>query len=133
MELKVGQTIYAIKLSKSQLGKEALIIGQSYKVIGINKSQGIFFIDNLVDKGNMFRLIEFAEYFTNEPPKKERYFIVFFNGDSNRGTSDVIIENGEYVNRKFIKDHLITHLKDESIAVTNIIELSKTDYESWNK
>lgn len=136
MELKVGQTITCKKerhLSKSQ----CTTIGREYEVVE-NKEGGITIID---DEGevHVFSLFRnsFAEYvfdyFTTEPPKKERYFIVFYNLKDSGYNHSVHFSHGEYPNKQKIETIISNVSSDLIVGITNIIELSKTDFESWNK
>ena len=77
---------------------------------------------------------EFAEYFTTEPHKKERYFIVFYKTDVNQGGMDIIQKDGNYINySQTIKDIKNSVKNAKETIITNIIELNQQDYESWNK
>lgn len=68
---------------------------------------------------------------------KNRYFIVtcmfLSNLQQRYCTVGMVTENGKYVRKKDIKEDLKTFyvLDDNNVIITNIIELSKKDYECF--
>lgn len=63
---------------------------------------------------------------------EKRYFIVFFNTECSQGLVNTITDR-IYLNRnKVIKD-LKESIGCEIVTLTNIKEISKEDYEQWNK
>ena len=66
----------------------------------------------------------------------KRYFIMFFQGDSNGepvvGDIPGTTENGEYINRKDICTAIESAFNCKNVTFTNIIELSKEDYIQYN-
>lgn len=82
---------------------------------------------------------EITEYFTKlgdvqiQEGNAERYFIVFFNGSNTIG-SCTISTNG-YVKRSTIHDYILKHYghNKTTYAITNVVELSKNDFENYKK
>ena len=69
---------------------------------------------------------------------KNRYFIVMYVAKSNTGhiiNQGHFETNGHYLSLKGTIDFIRKGSQDAvtNIAITNIIELSKSDYEDWNK
>ena len=129
MELKVGQTIYAIK-EYSVDGNIALIKQKGYPIMAISKIHFGF----TSEFGELyFRISDFAEYFTTEPPKTERYFIVFYNLNDSGYNHSVSFSQFEYPNKQEIVSIISNESRDLDVGITNIIELNQQDYESWNK
>ena len=129
MELKVGQTIYAIK-EYSVDGNIALIKQKGYPIMAISKIHFGF----TSEFGELyFRISDFAEYFTTEPPKTERYFIVFYDGNTDIGYCEVITTDGQYISQTQAREAIKEHVGHENHSITNIIELNQQDYESWDK
>jgi len=68
---------------------------------------------------------------------KRRYFIVFYTGNSNDGKGQTIgyasLYRDGYLNKEtLIKDiGIISNINNP--VLTNIMEITKSDYETWNK
>lgn len=68
--------------------------------------------------------------------KKKRYFIVFYYGIYPAGQGDGSVNvktDGAYVNFRDITKMLENEHNFSQVAFTNIIELSKKDFEDWEK
>jgi hypothetical protein len=65
-----------------------------------------------------------------------RYFIVtyhFYTKNKNWGIGSSVITSPKYPRRKFVLQEAINDTSEiTEIAITNIIELSEEDYESYN-
>ena len=133
MELKVGQTIYAINECVMDDEKKTLTIGKGYVVYGID-GNGQFMVYDDEGEKHYFPKDDVATFFTTEPPKTERYFIVFYKTDVNQGGMDIIQKDGNYINySQTIKDIKNSVKNAKETIITNIIELNQQDYESWDK
>lgn len=130
MKLKPGQTIYAINECRLiRDNRPTLTIGEPY-IIDWSNSKEFSITDD--EKGpHSFDIYDFDEYFTTKPPKKERYFIVFFETEKDCGTLSLISES--YPNRKETKNFIRESEKAIYVGITDIQELNQQDYESWNK
>jgi len=72
----------------------------------------------------------YQEVVKEEKPA-ERYFIVFYAGwNSLHGHYLLIMHEGKYPQHKFIEEKIEEDC-GMSVAITNIIELSKEDFDSW--
>jgi len=68
----------------------------------------------------------------------ERYFLIFYTGSLDTGGQQLgymtsVIKNGNFVNAKDI----VKWLKEQNptttnFVITNLIELSKSDFETWS-
>lgn len=67
----------------------------------------------------------------------ERYFIVFYEGiNGNKVSSGNLTQkmvDGLFVNRIELGNFLRDTYHYYSVSITNIVEVSKNDYEQWNK
>ena len=132
MELKVGQTIYAINECVMDDEKKTLTIGKGYVVYGID-GNGQFMVYDDEGEKHYFPKDDVATFFTTEPPKTERYFIVFYDGNTDIGYCEVITTDGQYISQTQAREAIKEHVGHENHSITNIIELNQQDYESWNK
>lgn len=136
MELKVGQTIYAIDVCLMDTNEESLTIGKGYEIKKSNKDT-ITIIDDVGDDHEYDKTCDSIDYFglffTTEPPKTERYFIVFYDGNTDIGYCECITTDGQYVSQTQARTAIKEHVGHENHSITNIIELNQQDYESWNK
>lgn len=129
MELKVGQTI-TCKKGMHQDGYVIIIPNVNYQI----KRVLAMHFDIISEVGEYsFGNSEFVEYFTTEPPKKERYFIVFYNLNDSGYNHSVSFSQLEYPNKQEIVSIISNESRDLDVGITNIIELNQQDYESWNK
>ena len=135
MELKVGQII-TCKKERNVYKKSCLTIGKGYEITNIDED----YVTIIDDDGDVheFSFIETSvkfvgKYFTTEPPKTERYFIVFYDGNTDIGYCEVITTDGQYVSQTQALSAITEHVGHENHSITNIIELNQQDYESWNK
>ena len=63
-----------------------------------------------------------------------RYFIVTWQSERASGSATVTTSRNKYINRDlFIEELKDTHDNISNISITNIIELSKKDFNNWNK
>ena len=61
-----------------------------------------------------------------------RYFIVMWRSTNTTGTATVKTPRNRYINRdSFINDIQVTN-EVSDVVITNIIELSKRDFNNWN-
>ena len=70
--------------------------------------------------------------------KKNRYFLVFYNGvceDKSivNGNCDFTVRKGHFINSNDTISQLkkVQRKKVESLVLTNIIEMSKSDFKDW--
>lgn len=135
MQLKLGQTITCIKDFYLRQ-KQCLTKKKQYKIVKSNEV-GITIIDDENEEHDFqydaTSKNVISEYFTTEPPKKERYFIVFFNGNPDIGYLECITTDGGYISQTQALGAITEYVGYEDHTITNIIELNQQDYESWNK
>ena len=134
MELKVGQTI-TCKKERFVGNDKCTTINKDYEIVDINK-YAIIIIDDEGDEHNFIlddkkHEAYLGKYFTTEPPKKERYFIVFYKGDNIEGNLSFI--SNEYPNRTETMEVIKKDRKTPWAIIVDIQELNQQDYESWNK
>ena len=91
--------------------------------------------DQLKEQGKAFDTSE--EQALNIDIVSQRYFIVSYISNVVRGsmTGNLdVVTNGEYLNRVLTIENIRESIKQDcsDIVITNIIELSKIDYESWS-
>lgn len=68
--------------------------------------------------------------------QNRRYFIVYFtgldgDGELRRGKVLMFVEDGGYVNEKFIHDKIVQEHGLQEPFITNINELSQSDFEDF--
>lgn len=126
MELKAGDIIFS-----KDSGKEFKVASIGKKSFAAMDENGIHYQYSYKNFDKYFCNVfgSLNANFTTEPPKTERYFIVFYENTMVAKTRGIysFTTNGEYPNRKETEGILIGK------RITNIIELNQQDYESWNK
>ena len=73
----------------------------------------------------------FENQATASESEKKRYFIVSYLNDDYKGECTVVTSNNEYINREEIR--MAAPNVYGSFAVTNIIELTKSEFEIYNQ
>lgn len=73
----------------------------------------------------------FENQATASESEKKRYFIVSYLNDDYKGECTVVTSNNEYINREEIR--MAAPNVYGSFAVTNIIELTKSEFETYNQ
>ena len=73
----------------------------------------------------------FENQATASETEKKRYFIVSYLNDDYKGECTVVTSNNEYINREEIR--MAAPNVYGSFAVTNIIELTKSEFETYNQ
>ena len=131
MELKVGQKLWAI-FDHLYQNRKCLTKDKEYAIHVISSGSGIIVIDDTME-AHGFSDQNIGKYFTTEPPKKERYFIVFYNLNDSGYNHSVSFSQFEYPNKQEIVSIISNESRDLDVGITNIIELNQQDYESWNK
>lgn len=61
----------------------------------------------------------------------KRYFIVFYTTKAVIGNTTFTTENGVYLNRIKTNESIKNSINAEEVVVTNIIELSKQEFDNW--
>ena len=65
---------------------------------------------------------------------KISYFLIFFTGENDKGAvigNNALEFNSIYPNRKEVTDSIIKNNKVNKLVITNIIKLTKDEYDEW--
>lgn len=65
---------------------------------------------------------------------KTSYFLIFYTGENNKGAvvgNNALEFKSSFPNRKEVTDYIIENHKVNKLVITNIIKLTKVEYDEW--